>query len=73
MVAEGETEFRRVRVWFGAHVIASYDAMPTLAERYAASIRRRFVGLDVTIDSMPLSGTDSAQLPAEQLWPLTVQ
>jgi hypothetical protein len=46
-------ERRRVRVWFGEHVIADYNAEPALAERYAAAMQRRFAGLRVTND--PLS------------------
>jgi hypothetical protein len=44
---------RRVRVWFGAHVIADYSAEPELAKRYAAAMDRRF-GLPVTIDPAPI-------------------
>lgn len=40
---------RRVRVWFGDHVIADYLVGPDLAERYAAASSRRF-GLPVTVD-----------------------
>jgi len=36
---------RRVRVWFGEHVIADYNAEPALAERYADAMSRRFAGL----------------------------
>ena len=32
---------RRVRVWFGEHVIADYCAEPLLAERYAKAMARR--------------------------------
>jgi hypothetical protein len=41
---------RRVRVWFGAHVIAQYVADPPLAARYEQAMRRRFAGLRVTND-----------------------
>ena len=40
---------RRVRVWFGDHVIADYLVGPDLAERYAAASSRRF-GLPMTVD-----------------------
>lgn len=41
---------RRVRVWFGSHVIATYVAEPGEAERYARAMGQRFAGLQVTID-----------------------
>ena len=41
---------RRVRVWFGAHVIAQYVAEAPLAARYEQAMRRRFAGLRVTND-----------------------
>lgn len=43
----------RVRLWFGPHEIADYVAEAALARRYAASIRRRFPGLDVTVEDFP--------------------
>ena len=42
----------RVRVWFGAHAIADFTAEPALAERYAAAMRRRFISLEVTNESL---------------------
>ena len=39
---------RRVRVWFGEHVIAQYVAEAPLAARYEQAMRRRFAGLRVT-------------------------
>ncbi|MFI5734424.1 hypothetical protein ACIA49_30185 [Kribbella sp. NPDC051587] len=41
---------RRVRVWFGEHVIAQYVAEASLAARYEQAMRRRFAGLKVTND-----------------------
>ncbi|QNE19950.1 hypothetical protein F1D05_21085 [Kribbella qitaiheensis] len=41
---------RRVRVWFGEHVIAQYVAEAPLAARYEQAMRRRFTGLRVTND-----------------------
>ncbi|TDD28546.1 hypothetical protein E1218_06925 [Kribbella turkmenica] len=41
---------RRVRVWFGEHVIAQYVAEAPLAARYEQAMRRRFAGLRVTND-----------------------
>ncbi len=41
---------RRVRVWFGEHVIADYTAEPAKAIRYRAGMMRRFASLRVTIE-----------------------
>jgi hypothetical protein len=41
---------RRVRVWFGGHVIADYTAEPVKAIQYQAAMTRRFYGLRVTIE-----------------------
>ncbi|MFD3399848.1 hypothetical protein ACFWUU_04175 [Kribbella sp. NPDC058693] len=41
---------RRVRVWFGEHVIADYTAEPALAMKYQAGMTRRFASLRVTIE-----------------------
>lgn len=51
-------ELRRVRVWFGEHVIADYTNDREHAERYAASMARRFAGLKVTTDPVPLPGNE---------------
>ncbi|HEY3511668.1 hypothetical protein [Kribbella sp. NPDC051137] len=62
-------ERRRVRVWFGEHVVADYCAEAELAERYAEAMSRRFAGLRVT--SEPLSELDPGpdrRLPGERLW-----
>jgi hypothetical protein len=54
MSTEGSTATRfRVCVWWGGSPIAVYVAERPLAERYAAAVRARFVGLRVT--SEPLS------------------
>ncbi|GAB2647771.1 hypothetical protein [Kribbella swartbergensis] len=60
---------RRVRVWFGDHVVADYWAEAELAERYAAAMARRFAGLRVTSDPIPDAdpGPDRV-LPGERLW-----
>lgn len=58
---------RRVRVWFGEHVIADYMAEPALAERYADAMSRRFAGLKVTNDPLPLVPPPQP-LPSERLW-----
>jgi hypothetical protein len=62
------SERRRVRVWFGEHVIADYQAEPDLAERYAHAMSRRFAGLRVTNDPVPPAGEPKPQLPGERLW-----
>jgi hypothetical protein len=55
---EPATQRRRVRVWFGEHMIADYRAEPALAARYAAAMSRRFAGLRVTNDPIaPPSAT----------------
>ncbi|MER7244906.1 hypothetical protein [Kribbella sp. NPDC000426] len=41
---------RRVRVWFGVHVIADYTGEPAAALRYQAAMSRRFASLRVTIE-----------------------
>ena len=38
---------KRVRVWFGRHVIATYVADPDQAERYARAMAQRFAGLRI--------------------------
>jgi hypothetical protein len=60
---------RRVRVWFGDHVVADYRAEAELAERYAAAMSRRFAGVRVTSEPIPHPdpGPDRA-LPGERLW-----
>lgn len=61
-------ERRRVRVWFGQHVIADYSADPEHAERYAAAMDRRFAGLRITNDPVPLVEAPKDRLPSERLW-----
>jgi hypothetical protein len=48
-----DAQQRRVRVWFGRHVIAQLIAEPAAADRYAAAMDRRFGGLRITNDPMP--------------------
>lgn len=59
---------RRVRVWFGDHVVADYRAEAELADRYAAAMSRRFAGLKVTSDPIPDSDPGGRKLPGERLW-----
>ena len=46
---------RRVRLWFGQHVIADYIGDPAGATRYESAMRRRFPGLDITNDPLPIA------------------
>lgn len=62
---------RRVRVWFGDHVVADYRAEADLACRYAEAMSRRFAGLRVTSDPIPETSSEEASarpLPGERLW-----
>ncbi len=59
----------RVRVWFGDHVVADYSAEAELAERYAEAMSRRFAGLKVTSDPIPVADPGQYRsLPGERLW-----
>jgi len=76
MSTVGALRRRRVRVWFGSHVIASYCAEPELATRYAAAMGPRFAGLRITNEPLlpddVVSAALTPDLPSEQLlWPLT--
>lgn len=62
---------KRVRVWFGVHVIASYVAEDALAERYAAAMQRRFAGLKVTVE--PIGSWTGSALPSVLLWSVPPQ
>lgn len=62
---------RRIRVWFGEHVIADYRAERSTAERYAELTQRRFAGLKVTNDPVPLTGPPTDPLPGERMWTVT--
>ena len=64
-------EQRRVRVWFGEHVIADYVAEPERAARYAVAMDRRFAGLKITNDPVPSAPLDFQPLPSERLWDIT--
>ena len=60
---------RRVRVWFGDHVVADYRAEADLADRYAAAMSCRFAGLRVTSEPVPDSDPGPGRpLPGERLW-----
>lgn len=60
---------RLVRVWFGSHVIANYRATPDLADRYAAAMERKFFGLTVTNEPLPIApAATTAPLPGQIMW-----
>lgn len=67
--ASSQREERRIRLWFGRHLLRDYRAEAEAAEQYATAIGRRFAGIHVTVDS--LVGEDLPRLPCEQLWDLT--
>jgi hypothetical protein len=50
---------RRIRVWFGEHLIADYISDPDAAAAYESAMRRRFVSLRVTNDPASPEGADS--------------
>lgn len=62
------SERRRVRVWFGEHVIADYIATPDLADQYATAMGRRFAGLRITNDPLPAVDPNAQRLPSQRLW-----
>lgn len=66
------TDQRRVRVWFGKHVLTEYDAEPERAQRYASLTEQRYRGLRVTIDDSP-PNDNGPSLPDPSLWSLTVK
>ena len=51
---------RRVRVWFGEHVIADYTAEPTTAIQYQAAMTRRFASLRITIEPVTVAVDEDA-------------
>jgi hypothetical protein len=51
---------RRVRVWFGEHVIADFTAEPADALRYQAGMTRRFASLRITIEPVTVAVDDDA-------------
>ena len=59
---------RRVRVWFGDHIVADYRAEADVADRYAAAMSRRFAGLRVTSEPIPALDPGWESLPGERLW-----
>lgn len=56
MITERPESKHRIRVWFGEHVIADQTFDAEHAARYAAAMDRRFPGLKITDDLVPLLG-----------------
>lgn len=44
---------RRIRVWFGEHVIVDHVTGAAIAAHYEHAMRRRFAGLRVTNEEVP--------------------
>lgn len=63
---------RRVRVWFGPHMICAHEAKPEKARAYAHAMPDKFYGLRVTIDDLS-TDDDLPVLPGEAQWPLTIK
>jgi len=68
-ISDQASDDRRVRVWFGSHLLHDYRAGAEAAGLYAEAIGRRFAGLEVTVDAEV--SDDLPALPCEQLWVLT--
>jgi hypothetical protein len=75
MKADPDRPRQRVRIWFGELLVAEYIADTDKAFRYQRVMAPTFVGLRITLDPAAVgAGTASAaELPDEQLWPLTVK
>ncbi|MFC7623150.1 hypothetical protein [Microlunatus sp. GCM10028923] len=66
MTSQLLTDWRRVRVWFGPHLLRDYRAEASAAEGYAQAMGSRFGGLEITVDSEV--NDQLTPLPCEQLW-----
>jgi hypothetical protein len=51
---------RRVRLWFGQHQIGEYIGDAAYADRYAAAMRRRFPGLEITNEALAARSPSAA-------------
>jgi hypothetical protein len=60
LVDDPRSTDRRVRVWFGEHVIADYTAEPSTAIQYQAAMTRRFASLRITIEPVAVSVDEDA-------------
>jgi hypothetical protein len=54
-------------MWFGQYQIADFIGEPAAADRYEAAMRRRFPGLEVTNDPLPLPRPPEPAVPASPL------
>ena len=54
-------ERHRVRVWFGQTAIADFIGEAELAHRYAEAMDRRFPGLKITDDVLPLNASQTGE------------
>ena len=52
-------------MWFGEYRIAEFVGEPAVAARYEAKMRRRFPGLEVTSEPVPVSGRTADYSPAD--------
>jgi hypothetical protein len=52
-------------LWFGPHLISDYIGDQAGAARYEAAMRRRFPGLDVTNDPLPVAPRAADYSPAD--------
>jgi len=55
----------RVRLWFGPHQISDYIGDQAAAARYEAAMRRRFPGLEITTDPLPVTARPADYSPAD--------
>ncbi|HWD77690.1 MAG TPA: hypothetical protein VG497_02385 [Kribbella sp.] len=55
----------RVRLWFGPHRISEYIGDDAAAARHEAKMRRRFPGLEVTNEPLPVSARPADYSPAD--------
>ncbi|NIK56603.1 hypothetical protein [Kribbella shirazensis] len=56
---------RRVRLWFGPHQLADYIGEPAAAARHEAAMRRRFPGLAITNEPLPVVAPAADYSPAD--------
>jgi hypothetical protein len=54
-----------VRLWFGPHQIADYIGDQPGASRHEAAMRRRFPGLEITNDPLPVTARPADYSPAD--------
>lgn len=69
---DNPTAHKRVRAWFGPHLICEHSAAAGTASAYAETMPFRYQGLSVTISDTK-GDEDLVPLPPERLWPLTIR